>query len=59
MQSTAKKRGPAVLITGLKAAPLDFVQKALPHLENSYLSVEQITELETICTYLFSKNINC
>ena len=31
------------------------MQKALPHLGYPYLSVEQITELETICTYLFSK----
>ena len=41
----------------MKATPLDFVQRALPHLGNPYLSVEQITELETICTYFFSKKI--
>ena len=39
----------------LKAASFDFVQKALRHLGNPYLSVEQLSELETICTYLFSK----
>lgn len=39
----------------LKAASLDFVQEALKHLGNPYLSVEQLKELENICTYLFSK----
>jgi hypothetical protein len=41
--------------SGLKVAPLDFVQKALRHLENPYFSVEHLSELETICTYLFLK----
>ena len=41
--------------SGLKAAPLDSVQKPLRHLGNPYLSAEQLTELEIICTYLFSK----
>lgn len=39
----------------LNAASLDFVQEALKHLGNPYLSVEQLKELENICTYLFSK----
>ena len=34
---------------------MDFVQIALRHLGNPYLTVEQLTELETVCTYLFSK----
>lgn len=38
----------------LKAASLDFVQNALGHLGNPYLSVEQLIELETTCTYLFA-----
>jgi hypothetical protein len=44
----------------LKAASLDFAQKALRYLGNPYQSVEQLSELETICTFLFSqKKINC
>ena len=31
------------------------MQKSLQYLGNPYLSVEQLTELETIATYLFSK----
>ena len=33
------------------------MQKGLWHLGNPYLSVEQLTELETICTYIFSKKL--
>lgn len=39
----------------LNAASLDFVQKALASLGNLYISIEQLKELETVCTYLFSK----
>ncbi|KAL3287374.1 hypothetical protein HHI36_001848, partial [Cryptolaemus montrouzieri] len=39
----------------LNAATLDFAQKSLRHLGNPYLSVEQLEELEIVCTYLFSQ----
>lgn len=39
----------------LNAASLDFVQKHLAHLEKQNLSINQLKELETVCTYIFSK----
>lgn len=38
-----------------KAALLDFVQKGVKHLGNPNPSVTQLTELETLCTYLFPR----